>query len=83
MVGLTDRSFDNGKALGFADFSQQLVQSVSDFLRQNLTAVFDTPDDVIVDVIDAGTSMNVFVFYTYSIYYLLCFLNFHGYFRTY
>ena len=67
VVILTDLTFNYSKAFFFANSLEKFYKPVAYVSRQDLPTVFDAPNDMIIDVIHAGSCVSVFVFHTYSI----------------
>ena len=66
MVFFTDFGLDDGEPFLFTDLPEQDVQTFRHIGGQDFPAVLHAPDDMIVDVIDAGASMDI-ITHTYSI----------------
>ena len=67
VIHFSDFAFDNGEALFFCNIHNDLIQTIADLLRKDLSPVLYAPDDVIVDVIYACSCVDVFILHTYSI----------------
>ena len=66
VVIFADFDLHNSKTFCFGNLMAEFIKPFRYFLRQHFATILYTPDDMVIYVVDTGTSMRIFV-HTYSI----------------
>lgn len=67
MISFAYLAGSNGKALFIGNGINKLIKSVTNLWSEHFFSVLHTPHDMIIDVVYAGSCVNIFIFHTDSI----------------